>query len=297
MAGTDRRKKVIQDGPVIILVNPQLGENIGAAARAMANFGLREMRLVDPRDGWPNDVARANAAKADHVIDGVEVFQTLEEALADLNFVYATTARQREMLKPVRGPQQAATTLRERHQRGERVGILFGRERWGLESVEVALADEIVTFPVNPAFASLNLSQAVLLMGYEWMISAAVEMGTDRPMESIDLPIAEPPSLPATKEELFGLFHHLENALDKENYFRPPHKRATKVENLRNIFQKLHLSQQEIHALRGVVATLEGRKTRPRKDRPPPKTAKTRKRLKEKTEYTESDNQPNSDEG
>jgi len=256
MSGTNRKNPLIADGPVIVLVNPQLGENIGAAARAMANFGLAELRLVDPRDGWPNDVARANAAKADHIIDRTQVFQTLDEALVDLNFVYATTARQREMLKPVRGPVEAAENLRLRHERGEKVGILFGRERWGLESVEVALADEIVTFPVNPAFASLNISQAVLLMSYEWMSSGSAK-----------LPISEPPSLPAKKAELFGLFDHLETALEKENYFRPPHKKATMVENLRNIFQKAGLSQQEIHALRGVVATFEGRKTRPRKDR------------------------------
>ncbi len=256
MAGTNHNNRLIADGPVIILVNPQLGENIGAAARAMANFGLAELRLVDPRDGWPNQVAKANAAKADHIIDGVKVFETLEAALADLNFVYATTARQREMLKPVRGPEFAAQTLRERHERSERVGVLFGRERWGLESTEVALADEIVTFPVNPAFASLNIAQAVLLMSYEWMKTAEAK-----------LPISEPPSLPARKEELFGLFDHLEEVLERENYFRPPHKKATMVENLRNIFQKAGLSQQEIHALRGVVATLEGRKTRPRKQR------------------------------
>ena len=266
MAGTDRRQKVIADGPVVILVNPQLGENIGASARAMANFGLHELRLVNPRDGWPNDVARANAAKADHIIDGVKVFDTLEEALADLNFVYATTARQREMLKPVRGPREAAMTLRDRHNNDQKTGIMFGRERWGLESVEVALADEIVTFPVNPAFASLNIGQAVLLMSYEWMGTVAAE-----------LPISEPASLPASKEDLFGLFEHLESSLDKDNYFRPEHKRATMVENLRNIFQKAQLSQQEIHALRGVVATLDGRKSRPRKDRQPPKTAKTPK--------------------
>lgn len=268
MAGTDRRQKVIMDGPVIILVNPQLGENIGAAARAMANFGLVELRLVEPRDGWPNSAARANAAKADHVIDAVQVFNTLEEALADLNFVFATTARQREMLKPVRSPGEASQTLRMRHGRGEKVGILFGRERWGLESVEVALADEIVTFPVNPAFASLNIAQAVLLMSYEWMRSGDAE-----------LPISEPVSLPARKQDLFGLFEHLEEVLDRENYFRPPHKRATMVENLRNIFQKAELSQQEIHALRGVVATLEGRKTRPRKDRLPPKNKPTKKAI------------------
>ena len=266
MAGTNHRNTLITDGPVIVLVNPQLGENIGAAARAMANFGLSELRLVAPRDGWPNPVAKANAAKADHIIEGVRIFQTLEEAIGDLNFVYATTARQREMLKPVRGPREAAETLRQRYAQGEKVGILFGRERWGLESVEVALADEIVTFPVNPAFASLNIAQAVLLMSYEWMGSG-----------DASLPISEPDSLPARKADLFGLFDHLEGALDKENYFRPPHKRATMVENLRNIFQKAELSQQEIHALRGVVATLEGRKTRPRTDRQKPKNKPTPK--------------------
>lgn len=256
MAGTDHRQQLIAEGPVIVLVNPQLGENIGAAARAMANFGLAELRLVEPRDGWPNEAARANAAKADHVIDGVRVFATLREAIADLNFVFATTARQREMLKPVRGPREAAAELRLRHRKGQRTGILFGRERSGLESVEVALADEIVTFPVNPAFASLNIAQAVLLMSYEWL-------STKDP----GLPIAMPESEPAPKEELYGLFDHLEGALDRSNYFRPPHKRATMVENLRTILQKAELSRQEIHALRGVVATLDGRKTRPRKER------------------------------
>ena len=256
MAGTNHKNELIADGPSIILVNPQLGENIGAAARAMANFGLADLRLVNPRDGWPNEAARANAAKADHIIDRTQIFETLEEALADLQFVYATTARQREMLKPVRGPREASLALRERHQRGEKVGILFGRERWGLESVEVALADEIVTFPVNPAFASLNIAQAVLLMSYEWMSAGEAE-----------LPVVTPDSIPASKEDLFGLFDHLEGALERENHFRPPEKRATMVENLRNIFQKAELSQQEIHALRGVVATLEGRKTRPRKER------------------------------
>ncbi|MEM8750253.1 MAG: RNA methyltransferase [Pseudomonadota bacterium] len=266
MAGTDRRQKLIAEGPVIVLVSPQLGENIGAAARAMANFGLAELRLVDPRDGWPNDVARANAAKADHIIDGVQVFDTLRDAIEDLDFLYATTARQREMLKPVRGPHEAAANLRKRHLSDQKTGVLFGRERSGLESVEVALADEIVTFPVNPSFASLNIAQAVLLMSYEWMVSG-----------DADLPIAEPSSLPAKKGELFGLFDHLESALDRENYFRPPHKRATMVENLRTIFQKAELSQQEIHALRGVVATLEGRKTRPRTDRQKPATKPVKK--------------------
>ena len=273
MSGTNRKNDLIKDGPTIVLVNPQLGENIGATARAMANFGLHDLRLVNPRDGWPNPVATSNAAKADHIIDNVTVFDTLEEAIGDLNFLFATTARQREMLKPVRGPREACNILFDRHRGGENVGVLFGRERWGLESVEVALADEIVTFPVNPAFASLNIAQAVLLMSYEWMSVASADQGKA-------LPISEPPSLPAGKADLFGLFEHLEDALSKENYFRPPHKRATMVENLRNIFQKAKLSKQEIHALRGVVATLEGRKTRPRTDRQQPKKKPTPKASK-----------------
>ncbi|MDA8870784.1 RNA methyltransferase [Rhizobiaceae bacterium] len=256
MAGTNRKNALIAEGPVVILVNPQLGVNIGQAARAMANFGLAELRLVAPRDGWPNDDARANAAKANHVIDGARVFDTLEEAIGDLHFVLATTARQREMLKPVRAPREAAADLRVRHGAGQRTGILFGRERWGLESVEVALATEIVTFPVNPAYASLNIAQAVLLMGYEWMMAGDAA-----------LPIGEPPSKPASREDLVGLFDHVEAALDAVTYFRPPHKRGTMVENMRNIFAKGDLSEQEIHALRGMIAALEGRKTRPRKDR------------------------------
>src|SRR4051812_19085000 len=156
-------------GPAIILVEPQLGENIGMVARAMANFGLADLRLVSPRDGWPSDKARAAASKADHVIDAATVYATVEEALTDLNFVYATTARMRDGFKPVRSPIVAAQTLKQRYDRGEKVGILFGREKAGLSNEDVALADEIVTFPVNPAFASLNIAQAVLLMSYEWM--------------------------------------------------------------------------------------------------------------------------------
>lgn len=172
MAGTNSELELVAEGPAIILVEPQLGENIGMVARAMANFGLAELRLVNPRDGWPSEKARAAASKADHVIDATKVFETLEEAIRDLNFVYATTARERYGFKPVRAPVTAAETLRAKFKTGERTGILFGRERWGLTNEEVALADEIVTFPVNPAFASLNIAQAVLLMSYEWMKSA-----------------------------------------------------------------------------------------------------------------------------
>ena len=249
MAGTDRRQRLVAEGPAVVLVNPQMGENIGAAARAMANFGLADLRLVDPRDGWPNDVATANAAKATHVIEATRVFATLEEAVADLQFVLATTARRRGMLKPVRGPREAAEVLRVRHGRGQGTGILFGRERWGLESSEILLADEIVTFPVNPAYASLNIAQAVLLMAYEWMIAGYPE-----------LPIAEPEAAPATKADMVQLYDHLERALDATNYFFPESKRGRLTENLRVIFQKTALSEQEVHAVRGMIAALERRR-------------------------------------
>ena len=246
LAGTDRRRTLIADGPAVVLVNPQLGENIGAAARAMANFGLADLRLVDPRDGWPNDAATANAAKATHVIEAARVFATLEDAVADLDFVLATTARQRGMLKPVRGPREAALDLRARYARKHRTGILFGRERWGLESGEILLADEIVTFPVNPAYASLNIAQAVLLIAYEWMAAAAAP-----------LPIGQPDTRPATKRDMIGLYDHLERALDEAGYFFPESKRGRLVENVRVIFQKADLSEQEVHALRGMIAALE----------------------------------------
>lgn len=219
MAGTNSELELVAEGPAIILVEPQLGENIGMVARAMANFGLSELRLVNPRDGWPSEKARAAASKADHVIDGTRVFETLEEAIKDLNFVYATTARERYGFKPVRAPVTAADTLRTKFKAGEKTGILFGRERWGLTNEEVALADEIVTFPVNPAFASLNIAQAVLLMSYEWMKSGMDDLG-----ETLFQPIEQRPS---TKEQVFGLFEHIEEALDARGYFHP----AEKAEN------------------------------------------------------------------
>ena len=255
MSGTNRKNRLISEGPVIILVCPQLGENIGSSARAMANFGLRELRLVAPRDGWPSTSAKASAAKADYILEEAELHDTLESALGDINYAYATTARQREMLKPVNSPEQSAIELRRRHNSGDRTALIFGRERYGLESTEVALADEIITFPVNPAYASLNLSQAVLLMSYEWF-------KTSNP----DLPILEPSSCPAEKQDLFHLFDHLESALDTTDYFRPAHKKATMVENLRTIFQKVKLSKQEIHALRGVISSFEGRRPRTPKE-------------------------------
>ncbi|MGC1662556.1 MAG: RNA methyltransferase, partial [Bradyrhizobium sp.] len=169
MSGTDKTKTGFEfSGPVVILVEPQLGENIGMAARAMGNFALSRLRIVNPRDGWPNVAAQRAAAGADYILDGVELFDTVEQAVADCALLFATTARAHDQAKPVVGPDVAATEMVSQIKAGGMVGILFGRERSGLLNEEVGLANRIITFPVNPGFASLNLAQAVLLMGYEW---------------------------------------------------------------------------------------------------------------------------------
>lgn len=235
--------------PVIVLVEPQLGENIGMVARAMANFGLAELRLVNPRDGWPNEKARAAASRADHVIDAVEVFPDLASALADLNFVFATTARERDGFKEVRGPVEAGRAMRGRSIAGQRTGIMFGRERFGLYNEEVGLADEIVTFPVDPGFSSLNIAQAVLLMSYEWMKSG-LEDETQTNFSS-------PKMAPATKQQLQGLFDHLEAALESRGYFRPAAKKPKMVDNLRAVLTHAGFAEPELKVLRGVVASLD----------------------------------------
>ncbi|KNY16854.1 RNA methyltransferase [Shinella sp. SUS2] len=249
MAGTNSERTLIAEGPAIILVHPQLGENIGMVARAMANFGLAELRLVNPRDGWPSEKAISAASKADHVIEAAEVYPSLEAAVADLEFVYATTARDRYGYKEVRSPVVAADDLRTRFRAGEKTGILFGRERTGLTNEEIALADELVTFPVNPAFASLNLAQAVLLMSYEWMKSglASVE---DTPFDAL-------PQRPAKKEELQGLFDHVEETLDARGYFRPAEKKPKLVENLRAILTRPSFTGTEIQVMRGIISCLD----------------------------------------
>ncbi|MCE7028078.1 RNA methyltransferase [Jiella avicenniae] len=236
-------------GFAIVLVEPQLGENIGMVARAMANFGLADLRLVNPRDGWPSEKARAAASRADHVIDAVSLYDTVEEATADLNFVLATTARARDSFKPVRGPEEAAADLRRRAAEGQGTGILFGRERWGLNNHEVGLADEIVTFPVDPKFASLNIAQAVLLMSYAWQ--AAGRGGDLSPRFEAKLPE------PATKDDLFRLFHHLEASLERAGYFFPEPKREVMTQNLRTMLTKANLSEPEVHTLRGVIKAFD----------------------------------------
>ncbi len=252
-AGTDSTKDwAATAGPIIILVGPQLGENIGAAARAMANFGLSRLRLVAPRQPWPNDKARMMAAGADRILDGAELFDDLEAAIADCTFVVAATARAHDQAKPVVGAPEVATLIAPRIAAGEPVAIAFGRERNGLENDEVALADCILTLPVNPAFASLNLAQAVVVVAYEWFKLATGEK----------LPFAMPKKSPsAPKQQLLSFFSSVERELEKVEFFRPPDKRATMQINLRNIFTRMQPTQQDIQTLHGVImAIAEGRK-------------------------------------
>jgi tRNA/rRNA methyltransferase len=251
-AGTDRTKDWSGGpGPVIVLVEPQLGENIGAAARAMANFGLSRLRIVKPRQAWPNDKARMMAAGADRVLGEAEVFDTLEDAIADCSFVLATTARAHDQAKLVIGPAEAVTELAPHVAAGQTVAVVFGRERNGLENDEVALADRIVTLPVNPAFASLNLAQAVVIVAYEWFKLAGSGLPFAMPQKSQGAP----------KQQLMAFFASLERELEKVEFFRPPDKRETMQINLRNIFTRMVPTQQDIQTLHGVImAIAEGRK-------------------------------------
>ncbi len=252
-AGTDKTKNwAVLPGPIVILVEPQLGENIGAAARAMANFGLSRLRLVKPRDGWPNPQARRSASGADRVLDDAALFETVEAAIADCTLVLATTARAHDQAKPVLSPQEAAAALAPHVGAGENVAVLFGRERWGLENDEVALADCIVTFPVNPAFASLNLAQAVALVSYEWFKHTTGNA----------LPFAMPQrSELAGKAQVQAFFDNLERALDQVEFFRPEDKRPTMLVNLRNVFARMQPTKQDMQTLHGIVMALsEGRK-------------------------------------
>lgn len=232
--------------PAIILVEPQLGDNIGMVARAMANFGLLDLRLVTPRDGWPNERARATASKADHVIDATRVYDDLAGATADLNFVLATTARQRDGFKEVLGPVDACARVQQFAEGNLQSGILFGRERWGLTNEEIALSDAIVTFPVDPAFASLNIAQAVLLMAYE------LSRG-----RSADTTFSAPERQPAEKHVLHAMFDWLEPALDHRGYFRTEQKKPKMMENLRSVLTRPGFSAEEIAVLRGVFTALD----------------------------------------
>jgi len=238
--------------PIIVLVEPQLGQNIGMAARAMGNFALAELRIVNPRDGWPNIHASRAASGADAIIDGAKLFATVPEAVADCSLLFATTARAHDQAKPVRSPEAAAREMAAEVTGKGRVAILFGRERWGLTNEEVALADRIVTFPVDPEFASLNLAQAVLLMGYEWFKTAH---GGALPFSATDR------SVRASKAQEQAFFDTLIAELDRVEFLRPPEKRDTMVVNLRNIFSRMEPTRQDMQTLHGAIkAIAEGAK-------------------------------------
>jgi tRNA/rRNA methyltransferase len=244
--------------PTMILVRPQLADNIGMVARAMANFGLEDLRLVAPRDGWPNEKALIAASGADFIIDAAPAFATLAGAMADLNYVVATTARQRDLTKPVLTPEQAATEIMSRMADGQRCGVLFGPERTGLDGDEVAVADAIVMAPVNPRFASLNLAQAALLFGYEWM--KASHAGTLGRVTTFETPLQTGlhtrKSEPATKEELLGFVGQLESELERLGFFNSGHKRQAVMRNIHSMFARMDATEQEVRTLRGIVATL-----------------------------------------
>src|SRR5271165_2826895 len=269
-AGTDRTKPTLGGGPVVVLVRPQLAVNIGMCARAMANFGLDDLRLVDPRAGWPRsdeyrDVAYSAAAGATAILDGARVFDSVAAAVADCHRVYASTARERGQAKTVVTPSAAMAATAEAGR--EKHAILFGPERTGLDNDEVAIAGSIVTFPSNPAYASLNLAQAVLICGYEWFKAAH----SDAPPPST-LPRAVSP--PAQREMLLAFFDYLEEKLDESGFFRPVTKKPGMRRNLRNIFHRMELTQQDVRTLWGAVVRLaEG----------PRVEVKTRKRVRPKT--------------
>jgi tRNA/rRNA methyltransferase len=228
--------------PVIVLVRPQLGQNIGKAARAMLNFGLTELRLVAPRDGWPNPEAGPAASGADEVLDRAQVYNSTAEAIADCNLVFASTVRRRDLVMPVAGPEEMA---REIHSTDGRAAIMFGPERSGLATEDVALATKIVTVPINPEFGSLNLAQAVILLAYEWSRSTELTQPTVKELEP-----------PAPMADLEGLIGQLEGSLDAVGYFHPPERvNATKA-TLRTILSKPQWSSREIQALRGVIRIL-----------------------------------------
>ena len=251
MAGTDARgvEALDPEAPAVVLVEPQLGENIGAAARAMLNCGLGDLRLVAPRDGWPSQPARASASGADVVLDAARCFDDVPAALAGVHRVYATTARPRDMDKRVVDPAIAVAEMRAAAARGERSAVLFGRERIGLTNDEIVLAEAVVTMPLNPGFASLNLAQAVLLVSYAWRTEG---------LEPADVRTMPADRQHASHDQLMGFFEHLEGALDQAYFFKTENLRPVMVRNLRNLWQRAALSDQEVRTLHGLVTALSG---------------------------------------
>lgn len=230
--------------PSFVLVRPQMGENIGAAARAMLNFGLDHMRVVAPRDGWPNPAAVAMASGAGRVLDGAVVSPDLPHAVADASFVFATTARDRDMTKPVYTPEAAMALAAQMIASGQRVAVLFGPERAGLENEDIARANAIVSVPVNPEFASLNLAQCVLLIGYEWMRQHSAQDAVTQEMAGTEW---------AANSEIEHLAKHYEDRMEEAGFFFPEHKAASMKTNLRNMWSRLPLTRADVQMLHGTL--------------------------------------------
>ena len=261
MAGTNHRRPAVTGGPAIILVEPQLGENIGTAARAMLNCGLEDLRLVRPRDGWPSEKAVSAASGADSVLESARLYPSVAAAISDLVHVYAATARDRGMVRREVTPRCAAAEMRAWLAGSEPCGVLIGPERTGLVNDDVALADTVLTVPLNPAFSSLNLAQAVLIVGYEWFTSGAAG-----PPETL----RRGGSRPATKEELLNFFDHLEEELEENGFLRNRESRPSMVRNLRSLFQRAQCTEQELRTLHGVVTAFAGPRQRSLHPNPPP---------------------------
>lgn len=229
--------------PAFVLIRPQMGENIGAAARAMWNFGLDRMRITSPRDGWPNQKAVAMASGAGRLLDEAVMCETTAEAVADCTYVYATTARPRELTKPVFTPAHAMKDAAQRIANGEKVAILFGPERAGMENDDIAKANAIISVPVNPEFASLNLAQCVLLVGYEWRQATVETVAATVSMDGEW----------ATQQEMVKLAEHYEDRMETAGFFFPEHKAPSMKINLRNLWSRMPLTRADIQMLHGIM--------------------------------------------
>lgn len=259
MAGTNTARGTLPAdvalGPAIILVRPQLGENIGMCARAMLNCAVTELRIVKPRDGWPNPDAVAAASGAAGILDNARLFDSVQEAVADLQFVLATTARERGMVKDIYTAEAAAKMIRAHNSTGtQRCGILFGPERTGLENDDVAVANAILNIPLNPGFSSLNLAQAVLLVSYAWL-------NCDNPFQAAEVEPSLGDTAPAKKEEIENLMRHLEDDLDSGGFFRSPGQRPTILRNIRNFFFRSGMTAQDVRTMHGIFSCLTGKRS------------------------------------
>lgn len=250
-SGKNSTLPTVLGGPCIILVEPQMGENIGACARAMLNCGLTDLRLVRPRDGWPNDKAWASASGADMVLESARLYPSAAEAVADLNVVYATTVRTRDMIQEFVTPRRAAAQLRDHYNADHKTGVMFGPERSGLTNEDLTLAEKLISVPLNPSFASLNLAQAVLLVGYEWFQTGEIPP---------DAQLHTGATRPATKGELVNLFERLEGALDPTGFFTSEAKRPSMIRTLRNALERMQMTEQEVRTFHGVITALAGKR-------------------------------------